>query len=203
MSAARALFRHGLTTARAMVDASWQDRVDALVEGGYRRYDESTASYLGDTAAPLVDRYDGDLRRLRGAVERDPARERELLTECKGLGDVGIDIFFREAQAVWDELRPFADDKALAAARAVGLGGSVAELAELTGDEDLSLVSAALIRMDLDGDEDAVRQGDAEPTVIQLQHMTRDELYARAQSRDVEGRSNTTKDELITALRSS
>lgn len=204
MSAARALFRHGYTTAQAMADASWQDRVDALVEGSYRRFDESTASYLGDTAELLLDAYDGDLRQLRDAAERDPGRERSLLKECKGLGDVGVNIFFREAQTIWDELRPFADQKALDAARQLGLGSSAPALADVSGDDDLSLLVAALIRADLDDDLDAVRSGHAdEPTTIELQRMTRDELYARAQDEGVEGRSQMSKDELIAALDSS
>lgn len=203
MSAARALFEHGLTTAQAIADASWHDRVDALVEGSYRRYDESTASYLGDTAELLLDRYDGDLRALREAAERDPGHERRLLQECKGVGGVGVgaDIFCREAQTVWDELRPFADDKALGAARRLGLGTSPSELADLRGDDDLSLLAAALVRCDLDDDYDAVRSGDADqPTAIELQRMTRDELYARGQEQQIDGRSQMTKDELIAAL---
>ena len=201
LSAARALFDHGMTSAQAMADATWQERVDALVEGGYRRYDESTASYLGDTAHLLLGRYDGDLRQLREEAERDVGRERTLLKECKGIGDVGVDIFVREVQAVWRELRPFADDKALGAARRLGLGTDASGLADLAGDHDLSLVAAALIRADLDDDYDAVRSGDAdESTVVELRRLTRDELYARAQQRRIDGRSQMTKDELIAAL---
>lgn len=67
---------------------------------------------LGATAAMLQDKYQGDLRKLRDAAER----ERDLLKECKGLSEVGVDIFMREAQIVWPELYPFADRKALQAA---------------------------------------------------------------------------------------
>jgi hypothetical protein len=42
---------------------SWQDRVDALGRGLYRRYDERTATMVGDTADMLIDRWGGDLRR--------------------------------------------------------------------------------------------------------------------------------------------
>jgi hypothetical protein len=49
----------------------------------------------------LQDKYQGDLRKLRDAAEREPGRERALLKECKGLGEVGVDIFMREAQIVW------------------------------------------------------------------------------------------------------
>ncbi len=71
---------------------------------------------LGDTAQFLLEKYDGDLRKLRAEAGRDPKIERKLLKECKGIGDTGVDIFFREAQSAWGELRPFADKKALKAA---------------------------------------------------------------------------------------
>jgi hypothetical protein len=71
VAAARALFDAGLRDARSMADASWQERVDALGEGGYRRYDERTSTLLGKGAELLLERYDGDLRRLR--EEPDPS----------------------------------------------------------------------------------------------------------------------------------
>jgi hypothetical protein len=59
------------------------------------------------TSAPppcceLLDRYRGDLRRLRAEAGQDPQRERQLLKVVKGLGEVGVDIFFREAQVAWE-----------------------------------------------------------------------------------------------------
>src|SRR5215217_5544480 len=64
----------------------------------------TTSRMLGDTCAILLDRYGGDLRRLREDAERDPRRERTLLKEFKGIGDVGVDIFFRDAQVASSEL---------------------------------------------------------------------------------------------------
>jgi hypothetical protein len=40
----------------------------------------------------------GDLRRLRAEAGQDPRQERRLLKAVKGLGEVGVDILFREAQ---------------------------------------------------------------------------------------------------------
>jgi hypothetical protein len=49
----------------------------------------------------VVEKYGGDLRNLRKSAapggRPDPARERKLLKEFKGIGDVGANIFFREA----------------------------------------------------------------------------------------------------------
>ena len=100
MKAARALTDAGWTTAEHMAEASWEERVEVLNTSGYARFDESTARMLGETARLLLEDYDGDLRKLRAASDRDPDREREALKACKGIGDVGADIFFRDLQTV-------------------------------------------------------------------------------------------------------
>ncbi|WP_108658777.1 hypothetical protein [Acuticoccus kandeliae] len=129
MSAARALADAGYRTAKAMAASTWSERVAVLNTHGYARFDESTARKLGAMADLLLDRYRGDLRRLREAAGRDPAEERRLLKEVKGVGDVAVDIFFREAQGVWVEIHPFADAVALRAAKRLGLGRNAQALA--------------------------------------------------------------------------
>src|SRR5919109_4688803 len=59
MAAARELFEAGGGTARGMARLTWQQRVDALGRGHYVRYDESTASRLGDMAEQVLEEYDG------------------------------------------------------------------------------------------------------------------------------------------------
>lgn len=160
VSAARALADAGLNTVDSMVASTWRQRTDILNASGYARYDESTSRTLGDTAALLAERYDGDLRQLRARADGDQAALRRLVTECKGIGDVGADIFFREVQAAWTELHPFADDRALAVARRLGLGDDAAALAAQVSQRDFPRLVAALIRVDLAGDDEinAVRQ---------------------------------------------
>ncbi|MDQ3769113.1 MAG: hypothetical protein M3370_06515 [Actinomycetota bacterium] len=110
-----------------------------------------------DTAQLVLDRYGGDLRRLRDEAARDPARERELIKECKGIGDVGAAIFCREAQAVWHELHPFIDQRALEACSGLGLPEDPRRLAKLAGDPaDTARLAAALVRVELAGDHDEV-----------------------------------------------
>ena len=106
VDAARALVDDGMGTPERMAAASWQDRVDALSRAHYRRYDESTATALGEGAELVRSEYGGDLRRLRKNAGGDPKAVRELLTTFPRLGPVGADIFCREAQLVWPELRP-------------------------------------------------------------------------------------------------
>ncbi|MGW7329987.1 endonuclease [Streptomyces sp. NPDC054840] len=149
VAAARELFRAGMRTPRAMADSSWQDRVDALGRAHYRRYDESTATALGAGAELVLDRYRGDLRRLRDAADGDPDRIRELLREIPRIGPVGADIFCREAQTVWPELRPSFDDRAREAASELGLPSSPEDLARLVDTEALPRLAAALVRVEL------------------------------------------------------
>lgn len=144
VDAARELAKAGYRTPRAMHEASWQQRVDALGRAHYVRYDESTATALGDGAELLLDRYAGDVRTMRGD---DLAAH---LKEMPRLGPVGVDIFCREAQQVWPELRPHLDRRTLDGARRVGLPEDAEELAALVPEKDLARFSAALVRVSLD-----------------------------------------------------
>jgi endonuclease III len=150
VAAARELFAAGYRTPRAMSQASWQDRVDALGRGHYRRYDERTATMLGDGAQLCQRRWRGDLRRLREEAAGDVPRLRELLMELPGIGPIGADIFLREVQQVWTELRPFLDRKVIAGAKKAHLPTSADELSRLVGPADLSRLAAALVRLSLD-----------------------------------------------------
>ncbi|RMI35906.1 HhH-GDP family DNA glycosylase [Streptomyces triticirhizae] len=143
VAAARALFDAGMRTPRAMADATWQRRVDALGVGHYRRYDERTATQLGDGARLLLDRYGGDVRRMR---EEAPTR----LREYPGIGPMGVDIFLREVQAVWPEYAPYVDSRAKEGARRVGLPRSARGLSELVRRADIPRLTAGLVRVSLD-----------------------------------------------------
>ena len=156
--AARNLKRRGWTTAAKLADSAWEDRVEALNDAGYTRYQERTATMLGDTAKSLLERYDGDLRKLREEAGHDAAEERRLLKRFKGVGDVGVDIFLREVQAAWEEVAPFADRRALEAARKLDLGGDARALARRAGEGHLARLVAALVRVELEDDHDAVRE---------------------------------------------
>jgi endonuclease III len=156
VAGARALLEAGWTTAQKMSDSSWEERARTLNESGYARYDERTAAQLGDACALLLERYDGDLRQLRAAAEQDPVREKELLQEVKGIGPTGADVFLREAQAAWPELRPYVDQRARDAAKELGLPTTEPELAGLVDSSDIPRLVAALLRTRLDKDADEV-----------------------------------------------
>ncbi|MBP2475408.1 hypothetical protein JOF53_004280 [Crossiella equi] len=143
--AARELKQFG--TPAKMREATWQQRVDALGRGHYRRYDESTSTALGEAAELLRERWRDDLRRLHEEADGDLDRLRELLTEFPRLGPVGADIFCREAQAVWPDLRPYFDEKAMKGAAKAGLPKDPAELAGLVDGSDQARLAAALVRV--------------------------------------------------------
>ncbi|MFF8378396.1 endonuclease [Streptomyces sp. NPDC015661] len=150
-AAARELFAAGLRTPRAMADSTWQARVEALGRAHYVRYDESTATALGEGATLVLDRYHGDLRRLREEASGDPGKLRALLREVPRIGPVGAGIFCREAQAVWPELRPYFDERALTTAAGLALPHTPAGLARHVPPKDLARLAAALVRAGLSG----------------------------------------------------
>jgi hypothetical protein len=146
----RALYEAGMRDPRRMADATWQERVDALGRGGYRRYDERTSTQLGDGAELLLDRWGGDLRRMRDAADGDLDELRGLLREIPGLGPAGADIFLREAQRVWPEAAPYLDAKALQGAGRLGLPEEPDRLVKLAGNTEPAVLAAALVRAALD-----------------------------------------------------
>ncbi|MDQ6675532.1 MAG: endonuclease [Chloroflexota bacterium] len=157
LEAARALIEAGLTTPRKMAGATWQERVDVITGHGYKRYDERTSTMLGDTAALVLQKYGGDLRKLRDAAGRNVRREHRLLQEFKGIGPIGADIFLREVQVAWDEAFPYADRKVLRAARRLGLPADAEQLAKLVSRKDFPRLTAALIRIEPANEYDALR----------------------------------------------
>ncbi|WP_236789395.1 endonuclease [Amycolatopsis sp. GM8] len=150
VDAAKELARAKLTTPRAMAETAWQQRVDALGRAHYKRYDEQTATALGQSAETLLERHSGDLRKLRHDAGRDPREITKRLRAFSRVGPVGGDIFCREAQLVWPELRPYLDKKALSGAQRVSLPTDTTELAGLVAEEDLASLAAALVRVALD-----------------------------------------------------
>lgn len=142
----RALLDAGWSSAGKLAKTSWDDRRRVLNENGYARYDERTASMLGDLVEQVQDRYGGDLRRLRKQADGDVKEMKAALEDLKGLGPVGADIFLREAQACWTELRPYVDKRAKQAAGKLGLPRKDEELAALVPEDQLARLVVALVR---------------------------------------------------------
>ncbi|KAK1146006.1 hypothetical protein N8T08_003654 [Aspergillus melleus] len=103
-------------------ESSWEERTAVLRDGGYNRYREQGATNLGDLAHFVDERYDGDLNNLWEEAHHDRAKTRELIKEIKGLGDLGVELFFNNVQSVWPSIAPFVDTRSLKTADQVGLG---------------------------------------------------------------------------------
>ncbi|MDV3126300.1 endonuclease [Mycobacterium sp. 21AC1] len=151
MCAARELFHSGLRTPHAVLDADRKSMIAAFGRAHYVRYDESSATRLSDMAVLVRDRYGGDLRRLADEAGRDIPATSRLLQQFKGIGETGADIFLREVQDIWTWVRPYFDDRALGAARDLGLPGDPAKLGRLAPQHNAQL-AAALVRASLDTD---------------------------------------------------
>jgi endonuclease III len=143
--AAREVFAAGCTTPQRTRGTARHQRVRALGRGGYRRYDERTATRLGELADRVLDAYAGDLRRLHraGAGVADLAAELQRFT---GIGPAGAAIFLREVQGVWPDVAPYVDGLAATGAERLGLPTTPAELAGLVPRDDLPRLVAACVR---------------------------------------------------------
>jgi hypothetical protein len=142
VAAARELFDAGCRTAQGTHDTPRRQRLAALGRGRYRRYDERTATQLGELADAVLDRYAGDLRRMH-AESDDLGR---TLQQFNGIGPVGAAIFCREVQGVWTDLAPYVDDRAVRGAERLGLPTSADALAGLVPAPDLPRLLAACLR---------------------------------------------------------
>ena len=150
VAAARELFAAGYRNPKAMSQASWQDRVDALGRGHYRRYDERTATMLGDNADLLSSKWHGDLRKLRDEAGGDAGGIASRLAEFPGVGPAGASIFLREVQDVWPSVAPYVDAKVTSGANRVRLPADRESLAGLlTRSGQPARLAAALVRVAL------------------------------------------------------
>ena len=96
VASAAELYAAGWTTPPRLRDAGRGSVVAALGRGGYRRYDERTATQLREMATLVLTRYAGDLRRLADEAGRDVGRAAVLVQEVKGIGPTGAAVFLRE-----------------------------------------------------------------------------------------------------------
>ncbi|QGN34845.1 DNA methylase [Microlunatus sp. Gsoil 973] len=88
-----------LLNPKKLADADWQQLVDLLGAGGYKRYDESTASELIRLGQDAQDRYGGRLTKItRGDDGRtvDKTVIKKRVQEFKGIGPTAAAIFVRE-----------------------------------------------------------------------------------------------------------
>ncbi|MBE3048212.1 hypothetical protein IMZ48_38050, partial [Candidatus Bathyarchaeota archaeon] len=148
----------GYNDLRVLHGTSWYERTEVLTEGGYARYRERMADFLGDLLKLMEAKYgkfcppfrctrrkarmayfvntDDDAAKILPEDKKgDEARE-ELaarLREIKGLGPVGVDIAMGGLQSYFTNISPFLDHRSLKMAERIGLGGDVERMYEAVG----------------------------------------------------------------------
>lgn len=129
---------YGIDSVEKIIAAGWDELVRILDEGGYVRYDFSTATKLLDIAQMLKEKY-GSLENLYNQSSDTKDLERRL-QEFKGIGAVTTQIFLRELRDVW-QISPEVSSKAESVAENLDIN-----LEEFTG-EKLSRVETALVKI--------------------------------------------------------
>ena len=132
--------RYGIDSMEKIIAAGWDELVKILDEGGYVRYDFSTATKLLDISKTLKEKY-GSLENLysQSSDTKDLARR---LQGFKGIGAVTAQIFLRELRGVW-QISLEVSSKVKSVAENLDIN-----LHEFEG-EQRSRVETALIKLDI------------------------------------------------------
>ena len=96
----------GILTSEAIVKTGWDGLVSMLDEGGYTRYDFSTAEKLLVIFKKLLSDYDGDLNRLYDCSSDSKDLEQRLKNLGKGIGDTTVSVFLRDMRFIWKKANP-------------------------------------------------------------------------------------------------
>jgi len=96
----------GVLTASKIVETGWEGLVSLLDEGGYVRYDFSTAERLLVVFGNLQKKYGGDLNRLHEAASDSRDLEDRIKGLGKGIGPTTVSIFLRDMRGVWRKADP-------------------------------------------------------------------------------------------------
>ena len=116
------LFEHyGLADPRSIVKAGWDRLVEVLDEGGYTRYDFSTADRLLEICGNLITHYNASLDILHQKSSDSRDLERRLMELGKGIGPVTVSVFLRDIRRVWSKADPSPTPKVKMAMSALGI----------------------------------------------------------------------------------
>jgi hypothetical protein len=102
----RCFAEKGVTSADAIERTGWDGLVSLLDDGGYTRYDFSTATKLLEIFGNLKNRYRGDLTRLYAQAKYPRDLENKLKSLGKGIGDTTVSIFLRDMRLTWSRADP-------------------------------------------------------------------------------------------------
>jgi len=151
--------RCGVLSPEKILETGWDGLVRILDDGGYARYDFSTATKLLEIMADLTKYYDGNLNKLYQKARNEEELENLLKSLGKGIGDVTVNIFLRELRSVWEMANPIPSELVILAARNLGFISQTEEplsalkkvwLAHTIKGKDFSDFEAALLRLGKD-----------------------------------------------------
>ncbi len=132
--------RYGVDSREKILAAGWDELVRILDEGGYVRYDFSTATKLLGVMQDLTERY-GTLEELYEGSADTKALEKRLRA-FKGIGAVTAQLFLRELRGVW-AVQPEISSTAQVVAERLEIN-----LQDCEGDE-LARLETALVKLAL------------------------------------------------------
>ena len=148
--------RCGVLSPEKILETGWDGLVRLLDDGGYARYDFSTATKLLEIMEDLKKFYHGDLNGLHQKARDEEELENLLKGLGKGIGDVTVNIFLRELRSVWKMANPVPSELVILAARNLGFISQTEEplsalkkvwLAHTIKGKDFSDFEAALLRL--------------------------------------------------------
>jgi len=151
--------RCGVLSPEKILETGWDGLVRILDDGGYARYDFSTATKLLEIMEDLKKYYDGDLNKLHEMADDEDDLEDLLKGLGRGIGDVTVNIFLRELRSVWKMANPIPSELVILAARNLGFISQTEEplsalkkiwLAHTIKGKDFSDFEAGLLRMGKD-----------------------------------------------------
>ena len=140
MKTYRAFEKYDILTPEKILDAGRDELVRILDEGGYVRYDFSTATKLLNIMKELKEKH-GSLEELY-SLSKDTSDLVDKLKQFKGIGDVTVQIFLRELRGIWNINLPVS---AKAKEMAQRLNIDPGQL----GGEDLARLEAALVKLNI------------------------------------------------------
>lgn len=130
-------------TPRAIIETGWDGLVSILDEGGYTRYDFSTADKIFGIFWNLQEKYGGKLTKLYDQSTDGKDLELRLKSLGKGVGETTISIFLRDMRDAWPKASPTPSPLVRVAMKELGIK-DLNETAKSLGVDIVNLETALL-----------------------------------------------------------
>ena len=173
----KSLFDEQFYDVQVLRHTTWDERTQILTKGGYTRYREKTATFLGGLIELLENEYgkcapttarhhrlsltiltcqDNDASNILPKSEKGQQARNTIssrLRDIKGLGPVGIDIFLGSIQHALPSTAPFLDARSKETAQELGLGQDLDSIFDAMGSDASAMaeLEVALTNIRLEG----------------------------------------------------